>query len=125
MERHRRLLHVVRQALPAFLSEHCFDCVIKENELLIYTDSSVWASQLRFYQATLLDAIRSSSYAIIINHIHIRISVPDLPRSCRLRNPRTPSRKIIGDIKSAARTSGDSEVRHSLLRLADALKRRS
>jgi len=117
------MLHVVRQALPAFLSEHCFDCVIKGNGLLIYTDASVWASQIRFYRPDLLDAVRSYPYAII-NHIHIRISVPDLPKHSRLRNPKTPSGKTIGNIEAAARTSSDPELSDSLLRLADALKRR-
>ena len=99
--------------------------MIKENELLIYTDSSAWASQLRFYRTDLLGAVRSPSYPFIINHIHIRISVPDVPRNSRLRNPRTPSRKTIGDIKAAAHASPDPEMSDSLLRLARRLSENS
>lgn len=124
MERHHRILRAVKHALPAFLREHCFDCVIKNNELLIYTDSSVWASQLRFYQIDILDAVRRSPFSII-NHIHIRISAPNLPSASHLRSPRTPSKKTIEGIKAVANTSIDSQLSASLWRLAHSLERGS
>ena len=51
------LLSIVKRVLPENLAEHTLHCVIHDVTLLIYTDMAVWASQLRFYQETILATI--------------------------------------------------------------------
>jgi hypothetical protein len=53
------LLVTVRRLLPEDLSPHVQHCVIREHSLILYTDSAVWSSQLRFYSKVLLAGISS------------------------------------------------------------------
>ncbi|MEI7795480.1 MAG: DciA family protein [Methylococcaceae bacterium] len=56
--RQKDLLSVVRRALPEMLAQHTLSCVIHNATLLIYTDSAVWSSQLRFYNSAIMAEIR-------------------------------------------------------------------
>ncbi len=73
IEQQKDLLSIVQRVLPANLAEHLLHCVLHDTTLLLYTDASVWASQLRFYSPTVLTAI-TPSVLQPVNRIEIRIS---------------------------------------------------
>lgn len=73
IEQQRSLLSVVRSVLPEILAQHTLHCVIHDTTLFIYTDASVWSSQLRFYNSTILVAIQKI-VAEPIKTIQIRLS---------------------------------------------------
>ncbi|MSR17449.1 MAG: DUF721 domain-containing protein [Methylococcaceae bacterium] len=73
IEQQRSLLSVVRSVLPEILAQHTLHCVIHDATLFIYTDASVWSSQLRFYNSTILVAIQKI-VAEPIKTIQIRLS---------------------------------------------------
>ena len=58
IDQQNNLLSVVRSVLPKMLAQHTQRCVIHDATLLIYTDSAVWSSQLRFYNAVILAEIQ-------------------------------------------------------------------
>lgn len=56
----KNLLSLVRQALPDELAINVVSCAIRDDTLIIYTHAAAWASQLRFYQTAILDAVKPS-----------------------------------------------------------------
>ena len=73
IDQQKNLLSVVRSVLPETLAQHTLRCVIHNATLLIYTDSAVWSSQLRFYNSAILAAILPI-IAEPIKTIQIRLS---------------------------------------------------
>lgn len=53
------LLARVRSVLPDNLNSHVHHCIVRGQSLILYTDSAVWASQLRFYSKALLSGMSS------------------------------------------------------------------
>ena len=52
-QRQSALLQQVRDLLPPPLDRHCLAAVQDNNRLVLYVDSSVWASRLRFFSRDL------------------------------------------------------------------------
>jgi hypothetical protein len=72
VEQQKDLLSVVKSVLPENLVEHTLHCVIHEMTLVIYSDAAVWSSQLRFYQAAILNAV-SPLVEMPVKRIQIRL----------------------------------------------------
>jgi len=53
----QQLLQSVRTALPPHIAEHTLHCLLNDARLLIYTNSAVWASQIRFFQEDILNKL--------------------------------------------------------------------
>jgi len=70
IEQQKILLSVVKSVLPENLAKHALYCVVHDTTLIIYTDSAVWSSQLRFYRATILAAVEKP-----IERIQIRLLI--------------------------------------------------
>lgn len=58
IEQQQKLLSAVKKALPEPLAQHIENCVLHDATLVVYTDSAVWSSQLRFYNAVILAEIQ-------------------------------------------------------------------
>jgi hypothetical protein len=124
IERNQRALRGVRRALPPYLREHCLDCVIRNDKLFVYTDSSAWASQLRFYKSAILDAGALPKLPVI-SQVHIRICLPYAHGASTPRYQRTPSAAAIAHVAAAAQTAPDPPLRAALQRLERSLRSRS
>lgn len=57
IEQQQDLLSMVCEVLPEELAKNVSCCVIHNTTLLVYTNTAVWASKLRFYQAAILKVI--------------------------------------------------------------------
>lgn len=57
----QQLLQIVRKVLPTHIAEHALHCVVSDARLLIYTNSAVWASQIRFYQEDILNKLQAAA----------------------------------------------------------------
>ncbi len=68
VEQQQDLLSMVKSVLPEMLAEHTLHCVIHDTTLLIYSDAAVWSSQLRFYQAAILNVVEQS-----VKRVQIRL----------------------------------------------------
>jgi len=58
IEQQQRILQCIRAVLPETLAKQVRHCLIRDKKLLIYTDSAAWASQLRFYNSSILGSIK-------------------------------------------------------------------
>jgi len=66
------LLSIVKTALPAEIAEHVQHCVSSGSRLLIYTEAASWASQIRFYHASILNKLAESGQKNILS-LQVRI----------------------------------------------------
>jgi hypothetical protein len=117
------LLRAIRRKLPDSLADHVLHCVVNEKKLLLYTDSAVWASQLRFLKQEILQSARDT-YGHAPDKLQIciladRISKP----SQTLKKAHLPSAEKIAMIKDQATGMGDGQLRQALQRLSATLAR--
>lgn len=74
LEKQAQLLALVKSVLPTDLVNYAQYCVISDQKILVYTDSAVWASQLRFYTRAMFELIKSQTTAVKdIEQVQIRI----------------------------------------------------
>lgn len=114
----KQVLQTIQALLPDELAQQVHYCVVKESKLLIYTDSAIWASQLRFYQAVMLAAITSVT-SVQIKIIVQPVNVIEPPK----RKARLPSPEKIAQLQQDSLNIADESLRLSLLKLSETLAR--
>ncbi|MCQ8104173.1 DUF721 domain-containing protein [Methylomonas sp. SURF-2] len=86
-----QLLNEVRHSLPADIATHATHCVLATTRLLVYTDSAVWASQIRFFAEEILKNLRATGRRV--ERVQVKLSLPPAPaashRGCRLPSAAT------------------------------------
>lgn len=50
----KQVEYIFRQSLPPPLNQHCYVGNLRERTLVVYTDSSLWATRLRYLMPELL-----------------------------------------------------------------------
>ena len=85
----QQLLQVVRQVLPTNMAEHALHCVMSGARLLIYTNSAVWASQIRFFQGDILNKLQAAAQ-LKITRIQVKV-MQEIVRPISNRQARLPS----------------------------------
>jgi hypothetical protein len=119
MGQQKRLLKTIQAVLPPHLVEHIHCCLLKGNKLLVYTDSAVWASQLRFYNAALV-SIEPSVLTVQIKVITEQVGlVAKTERKAQL-----PSAKKIAEMRKDSLSIEDQPLQAALLKLSATLARR-
>jgi len=124
IEKHQKILKLIRFALPYELAQEVRDCAIKNSNLLVFTTSAAWASQLRFYSQAILSSVHLNGHESI-DKIQLKVldsiydSSPDLP------DPIIPSKEIIKMIQNDQRDAADSDLKKSLLNLGKTLSKLS
>lgn len=123
LQTHQAIFRQVNSVVPNSIKAHLVDCATKGTKLLLFTDSSAWASQLRFYNPIVLKALKNQSIPPI-KQIHIRIVPPEPKHNRRLKKTRTPSLEAINGIRSAGENAEEPVIKNSLVRLASTLEKR-
>ncbi|MDD1620697.1 MAG: DciA family protein [Methylococcaceae bacterium] len=119
----KALLAIVRKALPTEIGEHVQHCVSSGNRLLIYTEAASWASQIRFYHASILNKIAESGQKNIIS-LQVRIG-PQLSQQTSPKTARLPSAENIEMIRNQFKDDENGDVlKRALARLAGTLEKR-
>ncbi len=125
IEQQKKLLKIVREALPDQLKEHAKHCVIDQNKLMVYADSANWASQLRFYRSAILGAIdKIPNHRVdilqfkITEALHRQVEQPD-------RHVNLPGAASIAEIRHNAEAREDDSLACALLKLSSTLERLS
>ena len=123
IEQQQRILKQLKEALPDDLAKHTKHCLIKDYKLLVYTDSAIWASQLRFYNSAILASIQTLVKTPIEN-LQIKI----ISRTTGLtvttqRKANLPSLKGIDLIRKHSLSISDDKLSVALLKLSTTLKR--
>ena len=125
IEQQRRILQRIQAVLPDALAKQARHCLIKDKKLLVYTDSAVWASQLRFYNVAILAAIAPLTRSPI-DSVQIKIiagQIGGMPGPKRKAN--IPSVEKIELIRNHSLTVSDNQLSSALLKLSATLKRLS
>lgn len=121
IKRQKELLYAVQAAVPEPLEHHVQHCLVSGKKLLLYTDSAVWASQLRFYHETILAAIAPLSKNTATS-VQIRITLaqagPSVSRSARAN---LPSPEQLAALRGLCLYAPENELNQALLRLAETL----
>lgn len=115
-QKYRELRNYVRARLPSFLSEHCCACIVRDDQLIVFTTSAAGATPLRFALPQLLPEVRSR-FALPVRLAQVRI-LKNYPAANVARPIRPPGRTVIDHLQRAAACSSAPELRSALQRLA-------
>ncbi|WP_305909260.1 DciA family protein [Methylomarinum sp. Ch1-1] len=118
-----QLLALIKSAIPAQLADHALHCVLSGKKILLYTDSAIWSSQLRFYQQTILGQLHEHGYRGI-ETLQIKVT-PQQIADEHPSNVKIPCRKNIELIRQQGMQQSDDRLNRALLRLSETLDRLS
>ena len=124
LEQHRSLIREIKPLLPHFLRQHVMGCATKDRRLLIFTTSSAWASQLRFYSPSLLQTL-NKQFNLEIELLQIQILPPKKPHTATRNIHHIPSKQTLEHLKRYSIALNDSELKQSLMRLTQSLEKRA
>lgn len=114
------LLQRLRNKLPPVLAHHLLHCVADRDKLVLYTDSAVWASQLRFYKRAILDAAQAAEHPC--EKMLVRLLTDQTGMSPRPTDKvRLPSAENIALLAKSADELGDSQLQQALQKLGATL----
>lgn len=117
IELQRLTLRTVQAALALELASHVVHCISTAGKVIVYTDSAGWASQLRFYNETILAALSQPEAKLIV-----KVIMPlDNQSRTTLISPRIPSQAVINHIKTASEHIPDKGLGEALTRLSNTL----
>jgi len=121
----KRILQAVQMVLPEQLAKQVKHCLIKEQKLLVYTDSAVWASQLRFYNSMMLVATASLNNETVTTVLIRIITQPVGFVAQSERKAKLPSPEKIAEFQKDSLNIDDESLRLALLKLGATLERLS
>lgn len=110
------LLALVKRELEASMRTHLLGALIRNKRLVLYADSSAWASRLRFGSRTL--RVRLNAKGLEIEKITVRITLPFGIRPGSVRTERHLSSENRVLIETTAETIEDPGLRQALKRLS-------
>ena len=118
----KRLNHAVKISLPLDCHDHLEIADIRDNQLIILTDSPVWQTRLRMYSHTILEALHQHA-GVKLNRVTLRLSpkkrvIPEKPPIFR-----TLSEKNANLIQQTANCINDPDLQAALLNLARRTKK--
>lgn len=112
-----RLNYAVKMSLPIDCHDHLEIADIRDNQLIILTDSPVWQTRLRMYSQTILEALHQHA-GIKLNRVTLRLT----PKKRIIEKPqpifRTLSNNNAKLITQTANGISDPALQAALLRLS-------
>ena len=118
----RRLNHAVKISLPLDCHSHMEIADIRDNQLIILTDSPVWQTRLRMYSQTMLEALHQHA-GIKLNRVTLRLCPPKRAIKEKTVIHRTLSEQNSQLITQTANCVSDPDLQAALLRLARKTKK--
>jgi hypothetical protein len=122
MSIHSELLKTIKSVLPAPLSSHAIHCITSDRKVILFTDSAIWSSQLRFHHQAILRAILKAKQGDF-EMMKIKI-IPETIQSNKVVTSIVPSTENIESIISQAKNQNDEELKDALLKLGKTLKKK-
>lgn len=123
IEQQRRVLQQVRRGLPDNLAKHACHCLISRNTLVVYTDSAMWASQLRFYQQAMLKNAAALTREPIAK---VQVKIITVTTGITLRpepSVKIPSASTVEMMEKQSQSIRDDNLKLALQRLNSTLKK--
>lgn len=80
-ELYQALLEVGQQCLPSELKAHLVGVGFEKNVLILQIDNNIWATQLRFFEPTILTVYQENFPHLELNRTHIKVlPIGEAPR---------------------------------------------
>jgi len=119
-------LHQLSQAIKASLPTDCHSHIevagIRDNQLVILTDSPVWQTRLRMYSQSMLEALQQYT-GTKLTSVKLRLA----PAKRLIEEPEPPARNLSQDsasiIQQTARCIQDPDLQAALQRLSKKAKK--
>ncbi len=124
IEKQIKILQAIQAVLPEKLASEVKGCVIKETKLLVYADSAMWSSQLRFFCQSMLEAANTVCDDKI-DKIQVKVYLPVRDIAEKKTRVKVPSQTNIDTLISDQLQAPESELKRSLLKLNRTLKKLS
>jgi hypothetical protein len=121
LQEQERLLSLVRSLLPESLCHHCLFVRKNASGLVIYTESSAWASRLRYLSSDL--RLKLQDRGLAIGKINVRILLAEQPRTRPARSTKGLSATNAELMRSVAQETQDPDLRLALERLSRHVRR--
>lgn len=118
----KQLLNRVQNSLPADIAEHAVHCVLSNTRLLVYTDSAVWASQIRFFNQLILNDMRAGGHQNILS-VQVKIILSAKHGSSK-RIVRLPSAETVAGIFGQIDDESGDALDLALAKLGRTLRKR-
>lgn len=113
-----RLTQILRACLPQNCQQHVSVAGIRDQQLILITDSPVWVSRLRMYTQHMLDMLAQHSQTRI-SQIRIKQSPPRMPmKKEKPKKFRRLSDNTSTMIAQTADTIADPELQQALYKLS-------
>jgi hypothetical protein len=110
------LLQQVRRLLPSPLDRHCHAAVLKGDRLVLFTDSSAWASRLRYFSRDLIFGLQREG--LTVTKAAIRILVADRQKKRKQRHILRISQKNARLLRQIADDVSDPTLGAALRKLS-------
>ncbi|MCP3870539.1 MAG: DUF721 domain-containing protein [Gammaproteobacteria bacterium] len=114
-QQHRTLLTDIQKHLPPPMGNHCHSALMQNRHLLLFVDSSAWASKFRYFSRNLKNQLRKAG--IPVSKLSIRVMVNDTPQPSKRPVYRKLSQENAVLIDQIAETIGDKDLSAALKRL--------
>jgi hypothetical protein len=125
MEMQLRILQHIQAVLPVAMASQIRHCLIKDKKILIYMNSAAWASQVRFYENTILAATASlKKTPCEIMQIRVMTDQTGL-RLGPKRMAIMPSKQKIENIRNHGLAIEHDQLASALLKLSTTLEKLS
>ncbi len=111
----KKLLVLTRSLLPTPLDQHCLSAQQRGSTLILHTDSSAWASRLRYSSRNLRAKLRDKGMLVQKLEVRVFIDNQPKPRSTRRIHHLSPDNAKL--IKATADAIKDDKLRAALKRL--------
>ena len=111
----------IKVSLPLDCHKHLDVVGIRENELILLTDSPVWQTRLRMFSQIILEALQQHA-GITLTRIKIKLAPPTRVIAPSPPQKRTLSKDSARMIGQTASSISDPELRQAMLRLSQKAK---
>lgn len=119
-----QILYTIKQLLEPQIAQHCISAHYSTQCLKLFTDSSVWASRLRFQSRSL--AKQLAAHNLVTRKIDVRV-IPKSLKQATFVKKMSPAHKISStaaeNIIQTAEILDDTELKAALKKLAKSVTR--
>lgn len=115
------VLEKIQAVLPEDLQPHVLHCVIRLKTLTVFTGSATWATAMRFYGQTMLDAVNNRQ-SLTLSTVRVKV-LPEIGAEKSGRKAVLPSSDTVAVLMAQGKTVADPQLKASLLRLGATLSR--
>lgn len=123
IQQQKELLQLLQQAVPQKLSPHIQHSLISDNKLLIYTESAVWAAQLRFYSQAILSAVEPMT-GNLIKSMQVKLLIDQFDKGTNVTvKPNAPSLATSEALRAFCLNQSTNELTIALLKLTHTLQK--